>query len=277
MPFDLEKQSLLDAVKVIARDAGEIILSHYNQDIDHSSKADKSPLTAADLESNAFIRNTLMKLTPEIPIISEETIPESYDERKDWSMFWLVDPLDGTKEFIKKTGQFTVNIGLIANGKPVLGVIDIPVLKQRYFGADRLGSWFQDLENDTLQRIHTRQMQSDQIDIVASKDHAGPLVQALSEKLPNAGFKSMGSSLKFCLVAAGEADVYLRDVPTMEWDTAAAHAILLEAGGQIFTLDGEPLRYNKESLKNPEIISIGSQSKYWLNLVSQIQNRFSKV
>jgi 3'(2'), 5'-bisphosphate nucleotidase len=273
----LTDQKLLDAIKLIAHDAGEIILTHYHRDTDFSSKADESPLTAADLESNTFIREALLKLTPEIPIISEETIPESFEDRKDWSMFWLVDPLDGTKEFIKKTGQFTVNIGLISNGKPVLGVIDIPVLKQGYFGADRLGSWFQNLENDTLQRIHTRQMQTGQIDIVASKDHAGPLVQALSDKLPQAGFKSMGSSLKFCIIAAGEADVYLRDVPTMEWDTAAAHAILMEAGGHIFTLDGEPLRYNKESLKNPEIISIGSHPKYWFNLISQIQENFTKA
>lgn len=263
-------QTLVEAVKQIAREAGEIILTHYHRDIDHSSKVDESPLTAADLESNIFIREALLKLTPEIPIISEETIPESYEERKNWDAFWLVDPLDGTREFIKKTGQFTVNIGLIYNGKPVLGVIDIPVQKQRYFGADRLGSWFEDVGLNTLQRIHTRQLKSGQIDIVASKDHAGSMVQALSDKLPDAGFKSMGSSLKFCLVAAGEADVYLRDVPTMEWDTAAAHAILLEAGGQIYTLDKQPLEYNKESLRNTSLLCIGSDTNYWFNLLSSL-------
>lgn len=267
-------QNLLDAVKRIANEAGKIILTHYNEGTDHSRKADESPLTAADIESNTYIRQELQKLTPDIPIISEETIPENYEDRKEWKSFWLVDPLDGTKEFIKKTGQFTVNIGLIHDGKPVLGVIDIPVQQQRYFSADLLGSWFEDYRMNTITRIHTRDLNPDSIDIVASKDHAGPMVQALSGKLPTAGFKSMGSSLKFCLVAAGEADVYLRDVPTMEWDTAAAHAILLEAGGQIFTLSGNPLQYNKETLKNGAIITIGDKPKYWFSI---IQNLHKKV
>ena len=211
----MTNQQLLDDVKRIAFEAGQLILTHYHQNTVHSQKKDESPLTAADLESNAFIRSALEKLTPDIPILSEESIPESFEDRKDWSTFWLVDPLDGTKEFIKKTGQFTVNIGLIHNGIPVLGVIDIPVQKQRYFSADRLGSWFEDYNSNIVKRIHTRELNQNQIDIVASKDHAGPMVQVLSDTLPNAGFKSMGSSLKFCLVAAGEADVYLRDVPTM--------------------------------------------------------------
>lgn len=265
-------KNLLDAVKRIAKEAGKIILTHYNEGTDHSSKADESPLTAADIESNTYIRQELQKLTPDIPIISEETIPENYVDRKDWKSFWLVDPLDGTKEFIKKTGQFTVNIGLIHDGKPILGVIDIPVQQQRYFSADLLGSWFEDYRMNTLTRIHTRELNPDSIAIVASKDHAGPMVQALSEKLPTAGFKSMGSSLKFCLVAAGEADVYLRDVPTMEWDTAAAHAILLEAGGQIFTLDNKPLDYNKTSLKNPSLITIGTNRDYWFALINSLES-----
>lgn len=271
----MDYNTLTNSVKEICLKAGLIILKHYNsENVDQTIKTDASPLTAADLESNAFICSELAKLTPHIPVISEENIPESYVIRKEWSTYWLVDPLDGTKEFLKKTGQFTVNIGLISDGKPVLGVIDIPVMGQRYYSAKGFGSWIEQYgNNNEPDQIKVRNLDANNIDIVASKDHAGPLVQALSENLPNAGFKSMGSSLKFCLVASGEADVYLRDVPTMEWDTAAAHAILLEAGGQIYTLDGEPLQYNKESLTNPAIVSIGNNSDFWLDLVSKIQKK----
>ncbi|HAC15519.1 MAG TPA: 3'(2'),5'-bisphosphate nucleotidase [Bacteroidetes bacterium] len=260
---------LLPSVIEIAHAAGEIILKHFNSGTEASFKEDKSPLTAADLESNDYIVRQLAALTPQIPIISEETIPESFDNRRNWDTFWLVDPLDGTKEFVKRTGQFTVNIGLISQGKPVLGVIAVPVMRLRYYSAEGDGAYFENLETETKHAIAVRALDVDHIDIVASKDHAGPMVQALSDQFPNAGFKSMGSSLKFCLIAAGEADVYLRDVPTMEWDTAAAHAILLEAGGQIYTLDQKVLTYNKESLRNPSILTVADQSEFWFQKVKE--------
>lgn len=225
-------------------------------------KQDESPLTMADLASDRFIRQRLGELTPDVPVISEETVPESYEERKDWRTFWLVDPLDGTKEFVKKSGEFTVNIGLIHNGIPVLGVIEIPALGQRYFAAQGSGSWYETQQKQ--KRIEVREPDKQHIAIVASRDHAGPMVEALAERYPGAEFRSMGSSLKFCLVASGEADVYLRDVPTMEWDTAAAHAIVLESGGQINTLDGKPLTYNKPVLRNPSIITSAVTTLDWL-------------
>lgn len=252
----------------IAREAGEVILKHYYQGTEVDQKSDASPLTIADLESNAFICRELATLTSDIPIISEESIPESYDLRKSWDTFWLVDPLDGTKEFVKKTGEFTVNIGLISGGVPVLGVIHVPVLGQTYFAADGHAGWESYGENPERKTLQVRELNMTSIDIVASRDHAGPQVKALADQLPQAGFKSMGSSLKFCLVAAGEADVYLRDVPTMEWDTAAAHAILRAAGGEIYTLDGNVLTYNKESLRNPSIISVGNDEGYFFKLIS---------
>ena len=256
-----------DIIK-IARDAGEIILKHYHQGTEVDHKSDSSPLTIADLESNTFIRNELARLTPDIPIISEESIPESFEQRKSWNTFWLVDPLDGTKEFVKKTGEFTVNIGLISDGIPILGVIHVPVLGQTYFAAEGQAGWESYGDNPDRKTLQVRELNTSTIDIVASRDHAGPQVKALADQLPQAGFKSMGSSLKFCLVAAGEADVYLRDVPTMEWDTAAAHAILRAAGGEIYTLDGNVLTYNKESLRNPSIISVGNDGGYFLKLIS---------
>jgi 3'(2'), 5'-bisphosphate nucleotidase len=257
---------MLQKVIAIAREAGDIILKHYHQETEVDHKSDSSPLTIADLESNTFIRRELEALTPEIPIISEETVPESFDQRKTWDTFWLVDPLDGTKEFVKKTGEFTVNIGLISGGVPILGVIHVPVLGQTYFAADGHAGWESYGDQPDRKSLKVRELNHEIIDIVASRDHAGPQVKALADQLPQAGFKSMGSSLKFCLVASGEADVYLRDVPTMEWDTAAAHAILRAAGGEIYTLDGNVLTYNKESLRNPSIISVGDDQGYFLKI-----------
>jgi 3'(2'), 5'-bisphosphate nucleotidase len=255
-------------IVTIAREAGKLILKHYHRGTEVDLKSDDSPLTAADLESNTFIRRELEELTPTIPIISEETTPESYDERREWETFWLVDPLDGTKEFVKKTGQFTVNIGLIHRGVPVLGVIDVPVQEETYFAADGVARWEGYGSKSGSKTLRVRPLNPDAIDIVASRDHAGPAVQALADRFPSAGFKSMGSSLKFCLIAAGEADVYLRDVPTMEWDTAAAHAILKAAGGDIYTLDGQVLTYNKESLRNPSIISVGTDKQFFCSVLS---------
>ena len=184
-----------------------------------------------------------------------------------WNRFWLVDPLDGTKEFIKKTGQFTVNIALIENGESTLGVVLAPASGLEYF-ASRGNGAFKRLGQSEPEKIHVSEIDKDKLRIVASRDHAGPKVAAMLEKLPNAELVSMGSSLKFCLVAEGAADLYPRFVPTMEWDTGAAQCILEEAGGAVCTLDGYRLGYGKEDPRNPSIIAAGHPTIDWKALLT---------
>jgi 3'(2'), 5'-bisphosphate nucleotidase len=267
--YMIDPQLLIDVLQ-IAKEAGSIIMGHYHSDQQAMAKSDASPLTIADLESNNFIRSKLSALNPSIPIISEESIPDTYEERQSWKTFWLVDPLDGTKEFIKKSGQFTVNIALITNGSPVLGVIEVPFLNEVYYASNNEAYHVTRGNGMPPTRLHVRALDPDNIAIVASRDHSGAAVQALCNLLPKATLKSMGSSLKFCLVAAGLADIYLRDIPTMEWDTAAAHAILQASGGDIYTLDGNVLSYNKESLRNPHIVSVGTDRTYWFERIDEL-------
>jgi len=250
----------------LAQKAGVEILNIYHSSIDVIEKGDKSPLTQADLASNEILVQGLRKLTPEIPVMSEEMTETPYEERSSWTTFWCVDPLDGTKEFIKRTGEFTVNIGLIENSIPTFGVVYAPVTGEMYIGGTHPDAGYaKRILSNRSEDIRVRELNLERIDIVASRDHAGPMVKELAAKYPNAGFKSMGSSLKFCLVASGQADIYLRDVPTMEWDTAAAHAILRAAGGELYTLEGQPLSYNKVTLRNPEIMALGSKFSLWSN------------
>ena len=183
-----------------------------------------------------------------------------------WNRFWLVDPLDGTKEFIKKTGQFTVNIALIENGESTLGVVLAPASGLEYF-ANRGNGAFKRLDQAEPEKIHVSEIDKEKLRIVASRDHAGPKVAAMLEKLPSAELVSMGSSLKFCLVAEGAADLYPRFVPTMEWDTGAAQCILEEAGGAVCTLDGYRLGYGKEDTRNPSIIAAGHPTLDWKALL----------
>jgi len=257
---------MLNALIQIAHDAGEAILAHYGKEAPVEQKADDSPLTLADRDSHRLIEMALAKLTPDIPLISEEgeqSLP--YSERSGWKQFWLVDPMDGTKEFIKQTGQFTVNIGLVRDGVPALGVIYAPATGLLYYASEGNGAWKQEKGQPPVQ-IKVRGVPApEELSIVASRDHAGQLVQKLFEKYPQAKTLSMGSSLKFCLVAEGKADIYLRDVPTMEWDTAAAHAIVREAGGVLETLEDGELPYNKEVLRNPSIVTFGHPDlRAWL-------------
>ncbi len=262
----MEVLTLLDNIVDIAEKAGHLILAHYESDKRIITKNDLSPLTNADIESNNFIIDQLTKLTPDIPIISEETLAKSYTERQSWRTFWLVDPLDGTKEFIQGTGYFTVNIALISNGEPVLGVIEVPVLKEVYFAANREAYILDRKKMVPPRRLNVRKLDTEQCVIVASRDHSGPAVQAICNKLSQAKITSIGSSLKFCLIADGKADFYLRDGNTMEWDTAAAHAILQAEGGDIYTVDGLVLTYNKETLTNSHILSFGSDPDFWFKL-----------
>ena len=260
---------MLIKVIEIAKAAGKIILEEYDKPAVVDWKSDDSPLTQADRKSHDFIQQSLLKAFPDIPVLSEEGADISYSERKQWKRFWCVDPIDGTKEFIKKTAQYTVNIALIEDNIPVLGVIHVPALSLTYFADKNNGAFKLTSENiDDKQRITIKPLDVENIEVVASRDHAGPKVQDMIDKLSNPTTKSMGSSLKFCLVAEGQADVYLRDVPTFEWDTAAAQAIVEEAGGCICTLDGKTLTYNKENLRNPSIITFGKDWNFWSKIIS---------
>jgi len=226
-------QHLLDSVLTTAIEAGRAALEHYGQDIPVDYKADNSPLTQADRASHEWIVAALARITPDIPVLSEESSPEETENRKSWQTFWLVDPLDGTKEFIKQSGQFTVNIALIRGDEPVLGVVHVPVSGVTYMGlayGNERGAWVQ-AANETRLPIRARRADVNSLTVVASRDHAGPRVKAFVERLDGARVTSMGSSLKFCLIAEGKADFYPRVVPTMEWDTGAAQCVVEAAGG----------------------------------------------
>jgi len=217
-----------------------------------TSKADGSPLTLADLDAHRTIVEGLARLTPDIPVLSEEAAGIAYAERAQWTRFWLVDPLDGTKEFIKRNGEFTVNIALIENGEPVMGVVYAPALDVCYCAARGVGAFVQ-RGNSAVQTIGVKSRSAGETTkVVASRSHMDARTEVLLKQLGDYQCISMGSSLKLCLVAEGAAHFYPRLGPTMEWDTAAAHAVVNEAGGRVCDLAGDELHYNKEDLHNPE-------------------------
>ncbi|MCH8488136.1 MAG: 3'(2'),5'-bisphosphate nucleotidase CysQ [Candidatus Cyclonatronum sp.] len=261
---------MLEQIIEIAKKAGAAVLEEYHKPVpsDVDWKSDQSPLTVADRVSHAIIAKELGRLFPDIPLLSEEGAEIPYEARRYWRRFFCVDPVDGTKEFIKKTGHFTVNIALIEEGNPVLGVIYVPAERLLYYAARGKGAFKQEREEEPQQiRAHREYKKEWGLTVVASKDHAGPKVKRLFEEFPHAQTKSMGSSLKFCMVAEGIANLYLRDVPTYEWDTAAAQAIVEEAGGHVFTESGAPLMYNKEDLLNPGLITVGEGGKHWVGVI----------
>ena len=264
-----ELTELVSHVCDLATHAGEKVMRFYCNAGDVTFKADASPLTAADKASHAFLMKSLQELLPHAPVVSEES-DEATDSAIDHArLFWLVDPLDGTKEFLKKTNEFTVNIALMKERLPLIGVVHAPALNLTYYGGREIGAWRQ-TGDDPPTPITTRRAGSSQLGVVASKDHAGPLVSAMLTRLMNPQLRSMGSSLKFCLVAEGKADLYLRDLPTMEWDTAAAQCIVEAAGGAVYSLDGESLRYGKPGLKNPAIMTVGDSRFEWRPLISNL-------
>ena len=238
----------------LAREAGEKILEYYDQEVEVTTKEDDSPLTKADLAAHFHIVAGLKILTPDTPIISEESGTPEYSERKEWNTFWMVDPLDGTKEFIKKNGEFTVNIALIEKNIPVLGVVYVPATRVVYYGERGVGSFKEDKNGYKTQLIHPEFEKPGTARIVVSRSHGDDTTK---QKLIDIGINvteevPSGSSLKFCLVAEGKADIYPRLGPTMEWDTAAADAVY-----RYSTEEGEkysPLIYNKENLLNPYFI-----------------------
>lgn len=244
-----------DSIAAIARAAGEVILDIYATDFTVRGKSDASPVTMADEEAEAVILSGLAKLTPDIPIVAEEEvaagrIPTLQDR------FWLVDPLDGTKEFISRNGEFTVNIALIADGKPVLGVVLAPALRRMFMGVAGDGAFVED--DAGRNRIACRKAPDAGLTVVASRSHGN--AEALDEFLARrkvASIRNAGSSLKLCLVASGEADVYPRFGRTMEWDIAAGHAVLTAAGGKLTDVQGNALLYGKPDFANPHFIASG--------------------
>lgn len=254
---------LLPALVAIARRAGDAILEVYAGEFKVVSKADESPLTQADLASHRVIRAALATLAPDIPLLSEESADIPFATRRGWTQYWLVDPLDGTKEFISRNGEFTVNIALVREGRPVLGVVHVPVQGQTYYGAAGLGAWRQD--SGKPQAIRTRRPPARVPVVVGSRSHANPQLAAALAPIGEHTMTSMGSSLKFCLVAEGAADLYPRLGPTSEWDTAAAQAVVEAAGGAVLNLDGTPLSCNaRESFLNPWFLVVGDPAAGWL-------------
>jgi 3'(2'), 5'-bisphosphate nucleotidase len=228
-----------------------------------TQKDDDSPLTQADMAAHRHISAALEKLTPDIPLLSEEAANIPFDVRKGWTRHWLVDPLDGTREFVKRNDDFTVNIALIENGEPVIGVVHVPALNVSYYAARGAGAF--EISDGKEKRIHVRHPVPATPCFVVTRSHRDETLDALLAKLPAHEAKSRGSALKICLVAAGDADLYPRTGPTSEWDTAAGHCVVDEAGGKILRLpELTPLRYNqKDSLLNPGFVVIGDQSYGW--------------
>ena len=255
---------LAASVELIAAKAGDAILEVYRQDIEVITKADESPLTQADLASHRVITAALAELTPEIPVLSEESAEIDFAERSTWQEYWLIDPLDGTKEFINRNGEFTVNIALIRRNEPVMGVVYVPVTGVTYSGVVGEGASRREADGEAVP-IGIRRPCADPRVVVGSRSDANPARARMLEARGPQDLVSMGRSLKCCFLAEGRADFYPRLGPTSEWDTGAAHAVVLAAGGRIVKLDGESLKYNtKESLLNPEFLVIADDSRDWL-------------
>ncbi|MEK7991261.1 MAG: 3'(2'),5'-bisphosphate nucleotidase CysQ [Thiotrichaceae bacterium] len=276
-PLNIEGHALpqlIEAVKKIAKQAGKKILEVYeSDDFNVEQKSDNSPLTRADMAAHNTIMAGLQQLTKSIPILSEESANIDFSERKTWSRYWLVDPLDGTREFIKRNGEFTVNIALIDNHDVILGVVYVPVTDISYYAAQGVGA-FKEEANKAAQAINTRTTDMKKLTIAGSRSHGSPKLKSFIAVLnTEVDVISIGSSLKSCLVAEGQADIYPRFGLTSEWDTAAAQCVVEQAGGYLTDLDLQPLRYNtKESLLNPHFLVFGDDSPAWADYLAQVED-----
>lgn len=271
----------LDALRDIAVDAGREILSIYNSDqaIAVTAKADNSPLTDADRRAHRLIESRLQSMTPDIPLLSEESELAPYQTRRSWQRYWLVDPLDGTKEFVNRNGEFTVNIALIESGRATVGVVHVPVSGVSYLGKSGYGAWKQDGSGVVPISSGSFDPEANPVRIVASRSHRGELldgvIHTIEAALGEVELVSMGSSLKICLLAEAEADIYPRLAPTSEWDTAAAHAILSAAGGEIVDTSFRALFYNqKAEMLNPHFLALADSNYPWQQL---LDNYLEKV
>jgi len=265
--------TLFPQLEAIAQQAGHAILEVYNADseIKVDTKSDDSPVTQADLAAHAIIEKGLKALTPDIPILSEEGGLPSFSERSSWQRYWLVDPLDGTKEFINKNGEFTVNIALIDNNEAVLGIVYVPVLDVLYLGGRAFGSYKTENGNKTALRAQPLK-KGGELNVVGSRRHGAEalneMLKSIEPHFSKTNRVDMGSSLKICACAEGTADWYPRLALTSEWDTAAAHAVLLGAGGEIYTPDLQPLTYNtKDDILNPFFHAVGDTSFQWSEFI----------
>jgi len=259
---------LLPEVVALAKRAGGAILDVYSRQIEVTSKADQSPLTLADLQSHEIIVRGLAALTPGVPVLSEEASEIAFEERQRWQRYWLVDPLDGTKEFVSRNGEFTVNIALIEDHVATAGVVYVPVKDTLYAGviAERA---YRQIGTESPVTINTRVPAASELRIVGSRSHGADSLDRYLPRLGGYSLIKIGSSLKFCLVAEGSADLYPRFGPTSEWDTAAAQAVVEAAGGAVVTRDGKPLRYNtKASLLNPDFLVFGDPGREWARILS---------
>lgn len=251
------------AVLDLARKAGEAILTVYETDFEVAEKSDQSPLTAADLAAHQTIVDGLGRLTPDVPILSEESRSIPWDTRRDWTTYWLVDPLDGTREFVKRNGEFTVNIALIEHGVPILGVVHVPVSGVSYTGRRGQGARKHE-PGQPPRAIEASAQRHTPLRVAGSRSHAGDSLQRFLDNVGPHDIVSMGSSLKLCLVAEGSADIYPRLGPTSEWDTAAAQAVVEAAGGLVTDTAMQPLRYNtKDDLLNPHFLCFGDTRVDW--------------
>ncbi len=274
-------EDIVNEVVALCRRAGEAILEIYaRSDLGVEAKADESPLTAADLAAHHILVSGLEGLLDGVPVLSEEAAAPSFSVRSQWQRYWIIDPLDGTKEFIKRSGEFTVNVALVDNHVPVLGVVHVPVSGVTYTGLSGGGAY--KIEGDQPgQAIAVRTMsgrgETDKpVTVVASRSHGAgavdDLLTRLAKDLGHTDTCNMGSSLKLCLVAEGSADIYPRLAPTMEWDTAAAQAVVEAAGGQVVNADLELLRYNeKDALLNPYFYVLGDTAFPWRDLLSGLE------
>ena len=249
-------ESLID----IAKDAGNAINKIYRDDFEHKLKSDNSPITKADLLSNKIISCGLKNLTDDIPILSEEASDIPFDKRSRWHKYWLIDPLDGTKEFIKKNGEFTVNIALVVKNSPVFGLILVPTTSEIYWGSSSYGSFFSPTKGKH-KKFKVKKDINGPIKVAISRSHSTGELDSIFQN--NNDFESIhaGSSLKFCYVASGKSDCYLRLGPTSEWDTAAGEAILKYAGGSVIDLAGNPMKYNcKKEYLNPNFLASSNET-----------------
>jgi 3'(2'), 5'-bisphosphate nucleotidase len=254
-PLDWKDPALLAGLEAIARDAAEVVMQVYGTDFAVAGKDDRSPVTEADVRAEAVILRGLAGLTPGVPVVAEEAVAAGQVPQTG-TRFWLVDPLDGTKEFVSRNGEFTVNVALVEHGVPVLGVVLAPALDRLYSGVVGVGAWLQ--EAGGRRAVATRAVPPEGLTVVASRSHGdAAALQAFLSGRRVASQTNAGSSLKLCLVAAGQADVYPRLGRTMEWDIAAGHAVLSAAGGVVLDLGGAPLRYGKPGFENPHFAAWG--------------------
>lgn len=264
MPIRTDPSRLFKPVVDQAREAGRRIMAIYGTEFRVGVKDDRSPLTAADLAAHDCLVAGLDDLSTGYPVLSEESADLAEQDRKLWQTYWLIDPLDGTREFIKRNGEFTVNVALIHRHRPVLGVVHAPALGVTYFASEGCGAFRQEGDEDPVE-IRVKNQCANPPRVVASRSHGTPELELYLSRLGQHERVPVGSSLKFCLVAEGRADIYPRMGPTSEWDTAAAQCVVEQAGGAVVDLDGLPLRYNAgPSILNPFFLAYGDKSRDWI-------------